>query len=73
MFRGIDRAIMQVGGQKRLAELIGVKQQTISIWKKRGGVPINRVAEVEAMTGVAREQLLTARVLDSLIGAKDAI
>ena len=70
MFKGIDRAIMQAGGQRKLAERLGITQQTISYWRKKGGVPIHRVAEVEALTGVERDQLLTARVLDSLTSAK---
>ena len=70
MFKGIDRAIMQAGGQRKLAERLGITQQTISYWRKKGGVPINRVAEVEAVTGVERDQLLPAMVLDALTSAK---
>lgn len=44
-----------VGGNTALARLIGgITPQAISQWRK---VPIERLADVEAATGIPREQL----------------
>jgi DNA-binding transcriptional regulator YdaS (Cro superfamily) len=55
----LDRAIKAAGNQQLLAELIGVKQQHVSYWKKKGRqrVPAQYCAKIEEQTGVSRHEL----------------
>lgn len=59
---GIERAIMQAGGQDKLAERMGCTQQNVSAWKKNGYVPLVRAVEIEQLTGVPREDLISPRI-----------
>ena len=52
--QGLQRAIRAAGGVGELARRIGVSQPSISTWSR---VPAERVAKVEAATGVARAVL----------------
>jgi TorA maturation chaperone TorD len=51
---GLDKAIEAAGGVRALARALGVSQPAVSAWKK---VPPERVAAVEAATGVLRAEL----------------
>lgn len=51
----IETAIKSFG-LTRLANAMGESVQCIHNWRKRG-VPLERVPEIEAITGVMREQL----------------
>lgn len=42
------------GGQKRVAETLGVTQAAISKWIISGFVPLRRAVEIEAIYGVPR-------------------
>lgn len=54
----LDRAIALVGSQSRLANVIGTKQQNISLWRKNGGTaPAEYVLKIERATGVSRYDL----------------
>lgn len=54
----LDRAIEAVGSQAKLAEKLGVSQQAVSYWVKKGGrVPAEFVLQVETATGVSRSEL----------------
>lgn len=55
----LDRAIKAAGNQQALAELIGVKQQHVSYWLKKGRkrVPAEYCAAIEAATGVGKHEL----------------
>lgn len=55
---GIDKVVELAGTQRRLGERLGVTQQMISKWVKRGYVPPERVVEIEAQYGVSRRELL---------------
>lgn len=68
----VDAAIAAVGSQTKLAALLGVKQQAISIWRTRGWVPVQRAREIELHTGVDRV-LLVKPMLRDLVGAGDAL
>jgi len=68
----VDAAIAAVGSQTKLAALLGVKQQAISIWRTRGWVPVQRAREIEQHTGVDRV-LLVKPMLRDLVGAGDAL
>ena len=48
--QSLDLAISLVGGQVRLAESLGVRQQTVSYWRK-AGVPVEHCAAIERLTG----------------------
>jgi DNA-binding transcriptional regulator YdaS (Cro superfamily) len=56
MSKGIalDRFLSVRGNQKELAAELGIQSQAISQWRQ---VPLNRVLEVERVTGIPREQL----------------
>lgn len=51
---GLDRAIQVAGGVAELARKIGIRQPSVSNWSR---VPAERVAAVEAITGVSRIHL----------------
>jgi DNA-binding transcriptional regulator YdaS (Cro superfamily) len=55
---GIDQAIARVGTQTALASRLGVTQQVVSLWARRGWVPVQRAAEIEHHTGVLRQSLI---------------
>lgn len=51
---GLKRAAEAAGSLYRLADLLGIRMQSIWQWHE---IPINRVVQVEAVTGVPREKL----------------
>lgn len=53
----ITEAIAAAGGVMRLAERLGLSHPSILRWQRSGKVPAERVAAVEAATGVPRERL----------------
>lgn len=54
----LDEAITNAGSQAALARDIGVSQQLISYWLKKGGVvPAEYVVKVESASGVSRHAL----------------
>jgi DNA-binding transcriptional regulator YdaS (Cro superfamily) len=61
---GIADALAQAGNQATLAERLGVSQQAISIWLRRGWVPVRRALEIEAQFGVPRARLISPRLAD---------
>jgi TorA maturation chaperone TorD len=52
--QGLEKAIAQAGGVRALARTLGISQPAISTWKR---VPAERVAQVEAATGIERSTL----------------
>lgn len=56
--QALEDAINLVGGQTALAKKLGVKQQTVFVWLKKG-LPLKRVLEVENATDhkISRYQL----------------
>ena len=46
----LNKVIQIVGSQERLASLLNIKQQNISVWLTKG-IPAKRVLEVERLTG----------------------
>lgn len=53
----LARAIKAAGSQAALASAIGVSQQAISFWVKRGMAPAEKVVAIEKATGVTRQEL----------------
>ena len=45
-----EKVIEKVGSQSKLADLLGLKQSTVSYWAKIG-VPAERAVELETATG----------------------
>jgi DNA-binding transcriptional regulator YdaS (Cro superfamily) len=66
MQSGIEAAIQAAGKQALLAEAIGVSQQAVSRWRRRGYVPVCHVVQIESQFGVPRATLVSPRVLDLL-------
>lgn len=49
--QALTRAVELVGGQSALADKIGKKQAHVAMWIKRGKVPAEVCADIEAATG----------------------
>jgi DNA-binding transcriptional regulator YdaS (Cro superfamily) len=65
---GVEQACDTVGGQKFLAEAVGVTPQAVSLWVAQGYVPWERVYKVAELTKVARKELCDPRLVDLLEG-----
>lgn len=63
---GIGRAIEAAGGQAKLAEVLGVSQQFVSVCFKRGWVPVDRAIEIEAQFGISRRDTINPRLASLL-------
>lgn len=61
---GIADALQRAGNQKALALQLGVTQQAVSIWLRRGWVPVRRAVEIEAQFGIPRARLISPRLAD---------
>lgn len=42
--------------QRELADRLGIKQPSVSLWRKRG-IPVERVPDIERVTGIPRSKL----------------
>lgn len=55
---GVELAIRQLNGKAyALANLCGVSQQAVSLWKKKGVIPTERVNRISGLLGIPREKL----------------
>ena len=55
---GVELAIQQLNGKAyALANLCGVSQQAVSLWRKKGVIPPERVNRVSGLFGIPREKL----------------
>jgi len=61
---GIAEALQSAGSQSQLADRLGDSQQAISIWLRRGWVPVRRALEIEAQFGIPRSRLISPRLAD---------
>ena len=61
---GIAEAVQKAKTQEALAEKLGVTQQAISTWLRRGWVPLLRALEIEAQYGIPRARLINPRIVD---------
>jgi DNA-binding transcriptional regulator YdaS (Cro superfamily) len=50
----LKRAIAKAGGQRALARLLGIREQSLHQWK---AVPAHRILDIERVTGIPREEL----------------
>lgn len=47
----LDEAVKHYGGSiTKMASALGVSRQTIYLWKKKGGIPYSRQAQIEIET-----------------------
>lgn len=53
----IARALEQGGGIGAVAKALKISDEAVRLWRARGKVPAERVVELEALTGVPREEL----------------
>ena len=67
---GIAEAIRAAGGQEALGESLGVSQQVVSTWHKRGWVPLARVEQIARRYSIDRLRLMDPKVCALLGGAK---
>lgn len=63
---GIAHAVVVAGTQEALAARLGVTQQAVSGWLKRGWVPLRRALEIESLYGVPRGRLVNPQIADLL-------
>lgn len=70
---GIERAVEAFGSQEAMARELGVTQQAVSSWVANGYVPVRRVVQIEALTGVPRADLLEPKLADIVRRAEDML
>ncbi|WP_080895743.1 transcriptional regulator [Klebsiella variicola] len=57
MKSAIERAIEAAGGVNALARAVGVKQPSVSRWRKVGLVGVDHVPDVSVATGIPAHEL----------------
>lgn len=62
----VSAAVTTAGSQANLASQLGVSQQVVSKWLRRGWVPTRRAVEIEHLYGVPRQKLINPRLADML-------
>lgn len=63
---GIFKAVKAAGSQTALADAMGVSQQAINKWVKKGWVPVDRAIEIEGLYGIPRRELVSSKLRDLL-------
>jgi DNA-binding transcriptional regulator YdaS (Cro superfamily) len=64
---GIAAAVAAAGSQIILGQQLGVSQQAINIWCKRGWVPLMRAGQIEALYNISRTRLANPKIV-ALLG-----
>lgn len=60
---GIADAVVAAGTQATLAADIGVTQQVVSRWLRRGWVPLRRASQIEQRYNIPRGRLVNPRFM----------
>ena len=63
---GIIDAVAAAGSQQKLADTLGVSQQAVAEWVKRGYAPITRLVDIEAQYGIPRVRLINPKYSNAL-------
>ena len=58
MITALDKAIAAAGGLTRLAEMLEASPQTVSNWRARGEVPVERCPDIERITRGLKDPVL---------------
>lgn len=53
----LQKAIVAAGSQQNLASQLGIRSASISEWKSRGRIPVERVRSIESVTGISKHEL----------------
>jgi DNA-binding transcriptional regulator YdaS (Cro superfamily) len=64
---GIADAIVAAGTQAELAATLGVTQQVVSRWLRRGWVPLRRANEIEERYKINRGRLANPKLMALLV------
>lgn len=55
---GVELAVLRLNGKATaLARLCRVSPQAVSLWRRKGVVPVSRVNQLSEMLGIPREKL----------------
>lgn len=49
--------IAKVGGVSALAAMLGLDHSSVSKWKKRDRLPVDRIPDISRITGIPRHEL----------------
>lgn len=60
----VEDAVRTAGTQAKLARALGVSQQAVSMWLRRGWVSPTRAREIEALYGIERQKLIDPKLSD---------
>lgn len=69
---GIADAIVAAGTQAELAATLGVTQQVVSRWLRRGWVPLRRANQIEERYKISRGRLANPKLLALLVPSETA-
>ena len=61
---GLGRAVEAAGSVSALARKVGVAQQVMNRWVRRGDVPAPRALEIEVMFGIPARELVKPSLLE---------
>lgn len=70
---GIQAAVRAAGGQGKMATALGVSQQAVSLWLRRGYVPPRHIVQIETLYGVPRARLINPKIADLLAPLGDGL
>jgi transcriptional regulator with XRE-family HTH domain len=69
---GIADAIVAAGTQAELAAHLGVTQQVVSRWLRRGWVPLRRANQIEQRYKIPRGRLANPRLMALIVPSESA-
>lgn len=62
----LETAITRAGGIIAFSKAMGVTHQAVTAWRRRGYVPLQRAATIEASFGIDRAQLVAPEIASLL-------
>lgn len=68
---GIRVAVALAGSQKKLAEVLGVRPQSVQVWVKQGYVPNDRIKKIADLYGIPAVKLCDPELVELLTKKKD--